>query len=360
MNKNFILQRDQQILILEGKHYSKQQVLELAIQYRNDTSHLADLFSFLEEWFNEEEVVAVRTSGSTGIAKVMMVEKERMIQSACLTCSFLALHFPHTTLLCMPLQFIGAKMLVVRALVASLDLYCVPSSAHPLQDFAFSPSFVPMTPQQAWGCLETPEEVELLRGIRHILLGGMAVTADLQARLADFPHAIWSSYGMTETLSHIALRKVNGADASDWFTPFDGVTLSLSDKSALIIHAPAIDILTTNDMAEILPDGRFRILGRIDNIINSGGVKIQIETVEEKLHAYISSPFQITALPHTILGEQLVLLLDMPCQDWETKCDHLPKFWKPKRMFVVPALPLTDSGKPDRHKARELAKQYCQ
>jgi len=346
---------------LEGQRFSREQIFALAAKYGEEIGHRADLFRFLAEWFADSPTVCVQTSGSTGVPKLIEVEKIRMIQSACLTCSALGLRSGDKALLCMPLQFIGAKMLLVRALLADLDLYCVAPSVQPLRDLDTEFAFVPMTPQQAWGCLETPAGEARLRKVRHVLLGGTTVSAELQARLADFPHAVWSSYGMTETLSHIALRKLNGADASDYFTPFAGVELSLSDVDTLIIQAPLVckDVLTTTDIAELLPDGRFLILGRADNVINSGGIKIQIEAIEAALLPHFSQAFQITALPDAQLGEQVVLLLDEAHPDWEAACSHLPQYWKPKQSILIPALPYTESGKPDRCQARVLAKVHA-
>lgn len=360
MLHNFMQDRKQQRLLLEGQHFSREQILEQCVQYREDTGYRGDLFRFLAEWFDDTPSMLIHTSGSTGVPKLIELEKDRMIQSACLTCSHLGLRPGDSVLLCMPLQFIGAKMIVVRALVASLDLHCVEPSTHPLRDFDTALVFAAMTPQQAWGCLERPEEEARLRKVRHLLLGGMAVSVELQTRLADFPHAVWSSYGMTETLSHIALCKINGEDAADCFTPFIGVELSISDIGTLVIHAPVLckDTLITTDIAEILPDGCFRILGRADTMINSGGVKIQIEAVEEALAQYFSQPFQITALPDANLGKQLVLLVEDECLAWDSKCSHLPKYWKPRQILIVPKLPFTDSGKPDRCQARKLAETH--
>lgn len=360
MSRTFITQREQQTLLLEGRSFSREQILEQSARCVEDTGWRNDLFCFLKEWFNEQPTVTVQTSGSTGVPEVIEVEKARMIQSACLTCSYFGLRHGDNTLLGLPLQCIGAKMLVVRCLVAGLNLHCVSPSTHPLRDLDTDFVFVPLTPPQVWGCLEIPEEEVRLRKIRHLLLGGMAVTVELQRRLADFPHGVWSGYGMTETLSHIALRRINGADTTDCYTPFAGIELALSEAGTLRIKAPVLcpDVLTTTDMAEILPNGSFRILGRADNVINSGGLKIQIEAVEDALGPYLSDNFQLTALPDTNLGERLVLLVEKACFNWEYKCSHLPKYNQPKQIVMVPKLPLTDSGKPDRCRARILAREF--
>ena len=165
---------------------------------------------------------------------------------------------------------------------------------------------------------------------------------------------------MTETLSHIALRRLNGAEASDWYTPFENVRIRLSEENTLIIHAPSVcaEELTTNDIAEINDEGKFRILGRKDNTINSGGVKIQIEQVEATLKEHLDIPFQITARKDAKFGEIVVLLYNKVKEEADIRriCEEkLPAYWVPKIYLPVEELPLTGTGKPDRATARRIA-----
>ncbi len=331
-----------------------------------DLSHADDTFrqalsDFLAEWFDASAEVCVHTSGSTGTPKELHVEKTRMMESACLTCSFLGLKEGDIALLCMPLKYIGAKMVVVRSLVAGLNLWPVTPSGRPLQHLKEAPVFAAMTPMQVYNSLQNENEKDLLRNIRHLIIGGGAIDASLAETLKDFPHAVWSTYGMTETLSHIALRRLSGPDASDWYTPFDSVQLRQSEEGTLIIHAPLVcpDELTTNDIAELSAEGRFRIIGRRDNTINSGGVKIQIEQVETALKAHLTCPFLITSTPDAKFGEAVVLLIegDIP-EDITSICEKaLPSYHRPKRIVSVSHLPLTGTGKPDRAKAKNMTNQ---
>ena len=167
---------------------------------------------------------------------------------------------------------------------------------------------------------------------------------------------------MTETLSHIALRRLNGKEASDWYTPFDSVRIRLSEEDTLIIYAPnaCAEELATNDIAEINEEGKFRILGRKDNTINSGGVKVQMEQVEALLQEHLSIPIQITAAPDTKFGEIVVLLYPKveDAKAIKAVCEkELPLYWQPKRYIPVETLPLTGTGKPDRATARQIAKK---
>lgn len=329
-----------------------------------------DLEAFLAEWHNDSPTVLVHTSGSTGKPKPMLVEKRRMQASARITCRFLGLHEGDTALLCMPLDYIAGKMMVVRALTCGLQLVSVPPSSHPLATSHLSPfpsriDFAAMVPLQVWNSLQVPEERHRLMHIRHLIIGGGAIDQALASQLADFPHQVWSTYGMTETLSHIALRRLNGPEASDWYTPFDGVALSLTDEGCLVINAPAVHEgpLVTNDIAELSPPAtadsprRFRILGRKDNVVCSGGIKIQIEEVERLLRPHLHIPYMITKAPDEKLGEQVVLLTESKTVgDVLALCRlHLPKYWVPRRILSVDRLPLTETGKPARHEAERMA-----
>lgn len=319
-----------------------------------------DLYNFLADWFNESPYITVHTSGSTGTPKEFTVRKEQMIQSAILTCSFLNLRKGDNALLCMPLQYIAGKMVVVRALVAGLTLILRTPSGHPLADVEVSLRFAAMIPLQVFNTIQVPEERERLCQTEIVIVGGGAINKELEDEIRQLPNDIYSTYGMTETLSHIALRKLNGPDASSAYTPFSSVKLCLSPEKTLVIQAPQVcdDTLVTNDLAEIHPDGTFTILGRKDNTINTGGIKVQIESIEETLRSIISVTFAITAIPHPGLGEAIVLLVEKTT-DTDSLPDRiaslLPKYQQPKYIRQVDAIPLTGSGKTDRKACRQLA-----
>ena len=326
---------------------------------------------FLEEWNNSSDTILVHTSGSTGKPKPMLVEKRRMEASARITCQFLGLKEGDTALLCMPLDYIAGKMMVVRSLVWNLHLMYLEPSSHPFGASKYPECNVPidfaaMVPMQVWNSLQVPEERECLMNIRHLIIGGGAINKELAEALKNFPNAVWSTYGMTETLSHIALRRLNGPERSDWYTPFEGVDVSLNDENCLVINAPAVHDgpLVTNDIAELsppsslLPPLNFRILGRKDNVICSGGIKIQIEEVERLLSPHLSAPFMVTKAPDVKLGEQVVLMTESPDIDAIRRCCQavLPKYWHPRQYLHVDHLPLTETGKPARVEAERIAR----
>ena len=344
------------------------------------------LEDFFSDWNNDSDRVLVHTSGSTGKPKPMMVEKKRMLNSARITCDFLGLKPGDSALLCMSLDYIAGKMVVVRSIERHLHLISVSPSGHPLKNIDLKDvngkdvngeiTFAAMVPMQVYNTLQVPEERERLTHIRHLIIGGGAIDASLEKELQALPGniAIWSTYGMTETLSHIALRRINGAEASEWYQPFDSVKISQTDEGCLVIDAPLVcaETLVTNDIVEIEPyiynkveKLRFRIKGRKDNVICSGGIKIQIEEVEALLKPHLEKPFMIAKKKDEKFGEIAVLLTeDEDLKKVEATIRRLlsgksddsnkssesksHKYWIPREFRYVDHLPLTETGKPKR------------
>jgi O-succinylbenzoic acid--coA ligase family protein len=329
------------------------------------------LEQFLSEWHSKDPTLLVHTSGSTGLPKPLRVEKTRMLNSAHITCNFLNLHPNDTALLCMPLDYIAGKMVVVRSIERKLQLLNVKPSGHPLSDASLAQlsnpdtpiTFAAMVPLQVFNTLQNSKECERLKRIRHLIIGGGSIDDNLSAQLKNFPNAVWSTYGMTETLSHIALRRLNGNERSDWYTPFDSVKVSLNSNGCLVIDAPAVcaQRLETNDIAELRQsdDGKrteFRILGRKDNTINTGGIKVQMEEVEKALHTYIVTPFLITKRKNKKFGEEIVLLTEAnDLEEIRKICMKvLPRYWQPAHYQHINRLPITETGKIARAKALQM------
>lgn len=344
------------------------------------------LEDFLSEWNNDSDRVLVHTSGSTGKPKPMMVEKKRMLNSARITCDFLGLKPGDSALLCMSLDYIAGKMVVVRSIERHLHLISVSPSGHPLKNIDLKDvngkdvngeiTFAAMVPMQVYNTLQVPEERERLTHIRHLIIGGGAIDASLEKELQALPGniAIWSTYGMTETLSHIALRRINGAETSEWYQPFDSVKISQTEEGCLVIDAPLVcaETLVTNDIVEIesyiynkVEKTRFRIKGRKDNVICSGGIKIQIEEVEALLKPHLEKPFMLAKKKDEKFGEIAVLLTeDEDLKKVEATIRRLlsgksddsnkssesksHKYWIPREYLHVEHLPLTETGKPKR------------
>lgn len=358
-----IFDRQQQRLLLEGKEYAPEDISRLVAEGAgNCPPALWDLYLFLNEWFDASPVITVHTSGSTGVPKELVVRKDRMMQSARLTCEFLNLQAGDTALLCMNLRYIGAMMMVVRSLVAGLNLVVRPASGHPLSDVEVPLKFAAMVPLQVYNTLRVPAERKRLEHTDILIIGGGAVDDSLEAELKTIPIAAYSTYGMTETLSHIALRRLNGEAASKCYYPFPSVELSLSAENTLIVKAPLIcdDVLQTNDIACLCSDGGFTIAGRKDNVINSGGIKIQAEEMENRLQPFIPVPFAVTAVPDPRLGQALTLLIagKPDIKELENKLQAvLETYYRPKHIFITELIPQTENGKIDRAGCRILAQQ---
>ena len=332
---------------------------------------------FLQEWNSPSETLLVHTSGSTGKPKPMWVEKQRMLNSAHITCDFLGLRPGDSALLCMSLDYIAGKMMVVRSIERKLRLFSVKPSGHPLSDESLAKmvemdfDFVAMVPMQVYNTLQVPQERERLSRIKHLIIGGGAIDDALAEELRSLPGAVWSTYGMTETLSHIALRRLNGEEASEWYQPFDSVGVSLNSDGCLVIDAPLVcsEPLVTNDIAEIMqqetsshssdassslktssPHVLFRIKGRKDNVICSGGIKIQIEEVENLLRQHLDAPFLLAKKKDEKFGEIAVLVTESgDLEGVEAICRQvLPKYWVPRQYLHFDQLPMTETGKPKR------------
>ena len=323
---------------------------------------MASLADFLAEWNNDSPYVEVKTSGSTGEPKRMMVEKRRMLNSARITCDFLGLKPGDTALLCMSLDYIAGKMMVVRSIERGLKLITVEPSGHPLKSTQKEPSllctFAAMVPMQVFNSLQVPEERKRLMQIKHLIIGGGAIDEAMEKELRTFPNAVWSTYGMTETLSHIALRRINGPEASDWYTPFASVNISKSEEGCMIITAPEVcaETLVTNDIVEI-KNNHFRILGRKDNVICSGGIKLQMEEIEKELRPYVRVPYIISKRKDEKFGEIVVLLTEGSTEEARIICEkYLPKYHIPKAYVHTDKIPLTETGKPARKQAEEKVK----
>ena len=331
-----------------------------------------ELTEFIERWNDNSSTITLFTSGSTGKPKEWTVEKKKMEASAKATIQFFNLQAKQKALLCLSTDYIAGMMMVVRSITADLELVSVTPNSNPLESVDETIHFAAMTPMQVYNSLQNPITCERLSKIGKLIIGGSAVTPSLCETLRSFPNEIYSTYGMTETLSHIALRRISGAENSEYYMPLPAVELSINPvDQTLVIYAPHVHNtpLQTNDIAELLPDGRFKILGRVDNVVNSGGLKIQLEKVEDLISAFLRDRnYAFTSQKDPKYGERLVLLIgsdnDM---DVELEIDvldetlhnilekYLPKHQIPKKVYFVSKIPRTATGKINRVAAKLIA-----
>jgi len=313
-----------------------------------------DLLYFLIDWLSESKTITVQTSGSTGTPKKIELLKKYMEVSANITLDFLGIKPGATALLCLPITYIAAKMMVVRSFVGKLDLYCIPPSLNPVSSWTPSLDFAAFTPAQMGKMMETDTGLHFLKNIHKIILGGGPLPFALEEKAQNLEASIWHTYGMTETMSHIAVRKVNGPGRSDYFYALPGVQLKKNSGDCLVITAPHLGIydLETNDIVEIQNNGVFRVLGRKDHVVNSGGVKLFPEQIEYKLGTLLSQPFYISSLPDPHFGEKLVLFIesakpkDSEIQKLQSRIkEKLTGFEVPKEIYFLEKFNRTESGK---------------
>ncbi len=313
---------------------------------------LLPVADFIEEWLDPSPEIQLRTSGSTGTPKTITVRKDQLLASAAMTAAYFDFKEGQKALLCLPVHYIAGKMMIVRALHSGLDLICVNPSANPLE--SLSPGveidFAAMTPMQLQQVKDTPT----LAQIRTLLLGGGPVDAVLEHAIRDLPTQIYHGYGMTETFSHIALRKVNGKDASPVFKALKGISLAQDSRGCLVINARLLleESLTTNDVVELLSPDEFTWKGRFDHVINSGGIKIFPEELEKKLHPHLNRRFYFVGVPDETLGQKLILMIEgermeeneLEALQTEMKT-HFNKYELPKEIRFLKEFAETESGK---------------
>jgi o-succinylbenzoate---CoA ligase len=324
---------------LNGFHLDKDDLCRVAYSFiKEGEDYERSVGHFLLDWFDNSPVIEMQTSGTTGTPKIITVEKQAMVNSALATGDFFDLNPGNKVLHCLPAKYVAGKMMFVRGFILGLDMDFVAPSSHPLQNNNTKYDFTAMVPLQAQNSLDA------LVNVKKMIIGGVRLGKPLAAALKKMPVQAYETYGMTETITHIAAKKI-GEKA---FTVLPGVTISYDDKQCLVIHAPRIsdDVIVTNDLVELVNENQFVFLGRVDNVINSGGIKLIPEIIEEKLSHKIPGRFFVIGKPDDILGEKLVLVVEGERQDFDSGFfDFLDRFEKPKEILFAPKFLETDSGK---------------
>ncbi len=355
-------------LVLNGTSYPLTQLADVCAQPQI-SDYERQVLQFSRQWLAGQETFTVHTSGSTGQPKAILLTREQMITSARLTCQALGLAPGDRALVCVSVAFIAGMMMMVRGFEWDLHLTIVDPVSRPLAPCAAAArfDFTAMVPLQLHETLHgAPHEMAILNGMKGILIGGAPVSLALEQRLQQVTAPIYHTYGMTETVSHIALKRLNGPQRCDDFVPFDGVRLGLNTRGCLTITSALIrgETLQTNDLVELHPDNTFRWLGRIDNVINSGGVKVQIEKVEAALEAWLlhhqdgvnaERRFFVGPLEHPRLGQAVVAVIEgepiSPELEAAIRTDlrqALSPYEIPRKLYVVGKLAETPTGKIDR------------
>lgn len=324
-----------------------------------------EVYSFLKNWFNKNEFVEVQTSGSTGTPKKIKLKKEFMRNSALATGTFFNLKENTTALLCMSPSYIAGKMMLVRALELGWDLDVVEPSSNPLENINKTYDFLAMVPLQLHSSLNKIDKVKKL------IVGGGVVSNELLSKIQGIETAIFATYGMTETVTHIAVKKLNChserslseaemRSEESHYQLLPNIKISLDARDCLVINAPDISEkkVVTNDIVKLISETEFKWLGRYDNIINSGGVKLIPEQIEHKLSKIIDSKFFVYGLKDEVLGEKLVLIVegseDLNLMQKVKQLTSLSKFEKPKEIYFIPKFVETPTQKINRRETIKL------
>jgi len=306
-----------------------------------------DLFSFIVQWFSATDYISIHTSGSTGTPKEIRISKDRMVRSAERTLQYFNVKPFENILLCLPVKYIAGMMMVVRAFTGSLNLLTLPSNQLQLDSVKDSIGFASMVPLQMDRLLNERQNFDL---ITKLLLGGTPVSFNLTEKLkVSFKGLAWETYGMTETITHVAVRKI--FDEVQVFHALPGISFSSDEHERLIISDPFIQDqpVYTNDRVELLSKISFRLLGRFDNVINSGGIKIQPEELERLLEPVIETKYCITSVPDEKFGEMVVLVVEKggDLNQIREKLRNLEGYKQPKKVIEIEKIPVTSNGKVD-------------
>lgn len=309
-----------------------------------EQSHL----EFMLEWMNKESHIGVQTSGSTGRPTEFQVPKQSMAASAAMTAKYFDCFQGTSALLALPSTYIAGKMMLVRAMTLGWKLTAIEPTSTPMAYVQAPFGFAAFTPMQL--AVVSEEQLELLNQFGVVLVGGAAVTNALRKVLSKGSGNFFETYGMAETLSHVALRPIQSTEQP--FQALPGVTFTADDQGRLRIHAPHIssEIFQSRDVVQIVSDTSFLYRGRYDRVINSGGIKLFAEVIEEKLSAIIDVPFCISSLPDDTLGQRVVIYIEterpIVIPEWKEKVRSvLDKYEVPKEIIPIRRFTRTHSGK---------------
>ncbi|WP_297518340.1 AMP-binding protein [Flavobacterium sp.] len=325
---------------LNGFHLDRDDLCRVAYSFIKEGEEFEKpVGEFLLDWFDEKPYIEMQTSGSTGVPKIIRVDKQAMVHSAIATGDFFDLKPGDRALQCLPVKYVAGKMMLIRSIVLGLDLDYVAPTSHPMERLDDKYDFAAMVPLQAQ-C-----SIPKLAQIKKLIVGGARINAVLEQQLMQLPTQVFETYGMTETITHIAAKRV-GEKA---FTVLPHVTISYDERNCLVIHAPHIiaeETVVTNDLVELVNENQFVFLGRIDNIINSGGVKILPEQVEHKLDGKLDRRFFISSEEDAELGDKVVLIVEGEPFDISPQIfDVLDKYERPKAIHFIPQFTETENGK---------------
>ena len=338
-----------------GLHFNHDELKEVAYSLiKEGFAYEKVTGNFLIDWLDNKDYLHVQTSGSTGYPKQVKLKKQAMVNSAIATGNFFGLEPGNSALHCLPSHYIAGKMMFVRALVLGLELDFVEPALHPIFDYEKHYDFCAMVP------LQLKQSIAYTQNIKTIIVGGSMVTKPLAEKIKNSSSRFYETYGMTETVTHVALRQLQSKSntGEKHFTALPNVLFSQDVRKCLVINAPKLvkEALITNDIVDLRSETSFNLLGRFDNVINSGGVKLFPEQIEDKLQVALKERFIIAGEDDTELGEKLILIVENSSDSTDTilktiqDLKILDKFEIPKKVYNVEKFSETNNGKIQRKK----------
>lgn len=338
---------------LNGLYFDREELKEVAFSFvREGAPYEKSIGDFLMDWLNTKEHLFVRTSGSTGSPKVIRLNKQHMVNSAIATGDFFGISVGDTALHCLPTEFIAGKMMLVRAMILGLEIDLVEPTLNPLEGIKKQYDFSAMIP------LQLKNSLNKINQVKKLIVGGAYVPKKLIDAVQNVDAEIFETYGMTETVTHIAAKKINHftnkeEKSNSYYELLPNIEISKDDRNCLVINAPNIseEPIITNDIVELKSDRQFEWIGRYDNVINSGGVKLIPELIEAKISGTIPNRFFVIGKEDNELGEKLVLVVEGNKLDKKMVTDtikaipSLDKYEIPKEIILVDKFRETENGK---------------
>jgi O-succinylbenzoic acid--CoA ligase len=358
-------------IFIENHAFDTQTLLDKS-DFSNLNQNTQDILSFCKEWIKGKESFTLHTSGSTGSPKPIQITRNQLLASVELTKNALSLSSKDVAFVGINTSFIAGKMMLVRSLEIGMDMYIFPPSANPLETFLKSNhysqnlTFTALVPYQVDAILSNPKTLEKLQKFRNILIGGASISHSLTTRIKDnLPNVnVFHTYGMTETVSHIALKNIS--KNSEIFKVLKGISIDVDERNCLKIKGDITQNqwIITNDCVELINNYSFKWLGRIDNVINSGGIKLHLEEIEQKLELLFQNltwkRFFLYGIPDEKLGHKLVLVIEGQKDNWKEEetlrqriAQNLDSYKRPKEICFVEKFIETDTQKIDRKKTFE-------
>ena len=348
---------------IDGKSYQLDSYVSSRANTRKLNTLERDIISFISEWNSGKEKYDLHTSGSTGQPTVITIHRDQMVASAKMTLNYLNLKQHGSALLCLNPIYIAGIMMIVRSIIGKMNLYIIPPSANPLMrdDLTYDFDLAAFVPYQLSGILSNTLSMNNFIKIKNILIGGADISVDLLKKMRPFENRIYQTFGMTETVSHIALRRISGKAESEFYEVLEDIEIGNDDRGCLTIkgNITGNDLIVTNDLVDLIDRQRFVWKGRIDQVINTGGIIININDLETRIHKIlnsnkINSNFFVAGMEDDILGEKIILVIEACGQVVDEGFiigllrRHLSRYEAPKKMYTIDKFSLLDTGKIDR------------